>query len=273
MIACLHDHMNYVHGKDPDVRRFFRHSARGWATNYLQMLRRVETRRLRLPAALPQISDVHAVAIRQSAVLMSAIPERDCCQMPPPSLWIRLGSDAEALSDLHRGAVTALRSTLQSATIPGMRFYGGIKSPAAIKAKVRHHCITGDELDLLDCVRFRVVLPDLSHAFFISKAIWEAFGDHVLRCRNYYVRPRHGWSDPYRAVHFALEIGGTRPTGIAELQVLTLAKDAVGLADHAILHHRAIPYLGQKHRAWLQGFAYAANILDQEQAHRRRTRC
>ena len=56
-----------------------------------------------------------------------------------------------------------------------------------------------------------------------------------------------GWDDPYRAVHFALRVDTRDDTVIVEVQVLTLARDSVGLIDHAGVHDQAIPFLDWRH--------------------------
>jgi hypothetical protein len=254
MIASLPDHFNYVYAEDPEIPLFLRRSGSRTASRYLDALRSVEKRSRQLPSSTSERSLLHFRAVRQSAELLSAIAERDCASTPDPAEWAAFARDREQLLALYRESHLLIGAALRAARIPGLRFYGGVKSRAAIESKLRRHSITGEPLDLLDCVRFRVVVPDLSAVLVLSQLIWKVFEEIIIRCRNYYVRPRQGWNDPYRGIHYALQIGPS-PVHIVELQVLTLAKDTVGLVDHALVHHGSLPFVGRGHRLLLKNIS------------------
>src|SRR5258708_14725083 len=108
--------------------------------------------------------------------------------------------------------------------------------------------------------RFRLVAADIQTVCRLSSAIWDMFGTRVVRCRNYYAQPRRAWSDPYRAVHFAIMVGGAYEPAFVELQVLTHTRESGGLVDHSLVHKRTVSYWGAQHSAWRPVIAYAPNI-------------
>ncbi len=98
----------------------------------------------------------------------------------------------------------------------------------------------------------------------MSRRLWSLFEPNVLRCRNYYVRPRQGWNDPYRGIHFILKIDGDSRPNCVEVQVLTVGRDPIGLVDHEFVHGKSSRYCDGRHERWLRHLSWTANLVDAE---------
>lgn len=145
-----------------------------------------------------------------------------------------------------------------------VRLYGGVKPEASIVRRMVSPK-TGDQfrkqlLDTWDIVRFRIVAADVLTARHVAMRIWEYFFDEVVRCRNYYYRPKDDdHQDPYRGLHFELELVERR---IVEVQVLTKIRELVSLFDHAPIFKKSLQLPSADHQAWLFFFSRKANLLD-----------
>jgi hypothetical protein len=142
--------------------------------------------------------------------------------------------------------------------------YGGIKSDASIDRKLglerEGTDLQQSTTDLWDVVRFRVVTADLGTLLEVGLRFWETFFEKLMRCRNYYYRPKHGYEDdPYRAVHFELE---PVPGRMIEIQLITRVREAMSMMDHSLYFKRTNPFLDQQHKDWLLQHTWKANILD-----------
>jgi hypothetical protein len=148
----------------------------------------------------------------------------------------------------------------------GVFIYGGLKPAASIERKIQEYRTGQGELDLWDLVRFRPVVPNIRAACGLSAAVLESFGNGVVRCRNYYTKPRNGWEDPYGAIHFELRLDDQSDCDFFEVQILTLAREAVGLLDHNMIQERSLGCRRSWYRGLLHHLSYAANIQDAERA-------
>jgi ppGpp synthetase/RelA/SpoT-type nucleotidyltranferase len=117
------------------------------------------------------------------------------------------------------------------------------------------------ELDLWDLVRFRIVAVNIHGVWCLGVAMRELFGERVVRARNFYTRPK-GPDDPYRAVHFEIDLGTQGEPAYVEVQILTLNRDAVGLIDHGVIYKHAVACHEALDEEWLRSLSYAANIVD-----------
>jgi len=177
---------------------------------------------------------------------------------PEPNRLITVATDSERVNHvlgLWRGR---LQRFLDAHRQLRARMYGGIKKPSAVRDKIRHYCMGLGDLDLWDLVRFRIVVHDLNELQRIAASFQSAFGSEIIRCRDYYHRPRND-NCPYRAVHFELE---NAPFEYAEVQLLTLTRDALGLLDHALVHKRSLRFLDAAHERWWSTYSHLANLVE-----------
>ena len=114
--------------------------------------------------------------------------------------------------------------------------------------------------DTWDAVRCRLVAPDLATLRQISIEIWQYYLDSIIKCSNYYSYPQDGSKmGAYRAIHFLIEIEDRR---WIEAQVLTAARDAVGVLDYAFTFKRKLQVINREHEEWLRGLSLNVNIFD-----------
>lgn len=182
-----------------------------------------------------------------------------------PDDWLDFVRDQEGKEKLLAQAASLLRGFLTSEHLQSnILMYGNIKpEESLIKRMVKPK--GGDQfrrrlLDTWDIVRFRIVTPNLLLTRHVALRILEEQFDKIVRCRNYYFRPKDDdHSDPYRGIHFELE---TAPGRIVELQVLTRAREVVSFLDHAPSFKKSLQLPSAKHEAWLFFFARKANLFD-----------
>ena len=175
--------------------------------------------------------------------------------------WWKVAGDRHIQELLFERSKARLAEFIRfSATSRTPRWYGGVKPDESLNSKfVRHK--EGDALqrrlpDLWDLIRFRIVPEDLEDVLVTCIQFWEVFFDDIVRCHNYYYRPRN---DSYRAVHFEL---CDREGNLTEVQVLTARRDAVSVLDHWHVFKRSGNFLDDGHRAWLLNMSRASNVLD-----------
>ena len=136
-------------------------------------------------------------------------------------------------------------------------FYGGVKTANGIEGKIA--MVSDTNLDLFDSVRFRIVSPTIGGLVGLQRVLEDRFGNHTVRCRNYYFRPRRGQLDPFRAVHLCLQSDDEE---FIEIQLLTASRESVGHLDHAFVHKRTIEFSSTAHAQWLAMLSWTANIED-----------
>jgi hypothetical protein len=263
MTCSLVDHLNYVHAADAELHEAWRGEDLLSYYPHLQTLARIDAYRSTLPESDDDMRRLHSAAAGLLAQRCTQRAETEVRELPPAGAWIRLARDPTRLKKLYARAVRQLTRLIgASADKELVLYYGGIKPRASIERALRKYSSGRGVLDLLDLVRFRIVAADIQSVHSFSDTILDHYEGRVLRYRNYYLKPRDGWDDPYRAVHFALQVDTRDDAAIVEVQVLTLARDSVGMIDHAVVHERAIPFLGWWHEQWLLSVSYSANILD-----------
>jgi hypothetical protein len=181
-----------------------------------------------------------------------------------PSDWIQLVRDMSAKQHLYELGLARLTEFISLSGVKGLRVYGGIKPDESLDRKIfesrQGNAVQVNLLDLWDVVRFRIVAEDLDTLLEVSVKFWEwMFGD-ILRCRNYYYRPRLGNpDDAYRAIHFELVADRER---MVEVQMMTRCREAIGLLDHALLFKKTLQFLDANHRQWLIEFSKKGNVYD-----------
>jgi hypothetical protein len=99
-------------------------------------------------------------------------------------------------------------------------------------------------------------LPDLRSLLVLSLRIVDEFSDDLLKCRNYYRRPKAAISrHAYRAIYFQISIDGR----MVELQIMSDAQETISFMDHSISFKKTVPPLSGEHLDW------GALIVDAEQ--------
>jgi ppGpp synthetase/RelA/SpoT-type nucleotidyltranferase len=260
MLARLKLHIDYLLRADPQFPLAMRElNTDGWRFR-LRLLNWVEDRRLTLAQSGKgrQATPVTAAAAPQIA---TSISERGFACRPPAARWIARSLNAGRALLTYRRVSRRLVKFLQERSLPIVGFYGGVKAEEAILKKIAPFESSGAELDLWDVVRFRIVTPDLHGLFAVCAQLLGELDPEVVRRRNYYLRPREGDGDPYRAVHFELR---DEEGWFVEVQVMTALREAVGIIDHSLVRKRSTLFIDAQHEQWLKDLSHTANMIDAE---------
>jgi len=220
----------------------------------LQTLRAVEKAALATEGGIPGL---HSACGERTRTCLRTVPDLGFPLIDRPEQAIRRCLDEKIVGSTLEKSRGLLLDFLRRARFRFVRLYGGLKSREAVLSRIAAHRNEGTPLDLWDAVRFRLVVATLSDLDTAQLAVRRQF--RIVRCRNYYARPRGGPLDTYRAIH--LEIGISKHE-FFELQILTDLRDAVGSIDHAFIHKRTVSFVSPEHRTWLQELSMTANILD-----------
>ena len=93
---------------------------------------------------------------------------------------------------------------------------------------------------------------------------WEIFLDDIIRCKNFYFRPKGGTKvHPYRGVHFGV---GDAYNRVVEVQFMTIFREAVCILDHQLAFKKTIPFIDSSHKVWLEQFSITADVVEFETA-------
>jgi hypothetical protein len=252
MCEMLFRHIDYVAATDP----LFEGS---WATRgprCVPLLAEVERGAGCLHRQSIHWQHAHVRATRDGAQICG-VPDFEFGVAPRPNLWIARCMPAKA-SRLFEHWSRRLNRYLRSACSVPCTLYGGIKSPAGIWRRIQQWS-RGADFDLWDGVRFRVVVAGIREMTAIAWLLFHEFRNRIVRCRNYYARPRHGPMDPYRAVHLELQ---SDDEDFLEIQLVSARREAVGLIDHSVVLKRRVPLVSSLHEAWLRRLSWTANLLD-----------
>jgi hypothetical protein len=192
------------------------------------------------------------------------VQEREFQYSKVPVDWLRVIRDPTAKTDLYDRSIERLKGFVALTDIRGTEVYGGIKPESSLDRKLSEtgsgNPVQVNALDVWDAVRFRIVTEDLDSLLEMAIKFWETFFDHMLRCRNYYFRPRvNDGDDAYRAIHCEVADDQGR---IVEVQMMTQCREAVGLLDHPFLFKKTLSFVDFDHAQWLIEFSKKANIHD-----------
>lgn len=219
-------------------------------------------RKLETGQASDSIRTRHSHAAKLLADSMAAVPDMEFRVSPRPERWTKVARDRQRLRRIHSHWGREISVTLRSSGLEFSDFYGGIKDTKAIEEKIACDSRSGaTTLDLFDATRFRVVVPGAGELLQIYSALMDRFSVMTVRCRNYYVAPRNGEHDPYRAVHLCIQPDDEE---YIEIQLLTERRETIGILDHGFVHKKQIPFVTKSHRRWLQYISWTANIMDAE---------
>jgi hypothetical protein len=245
---------------DPVFRRFFEDQPQASREEYFDVWRCLDVAEQR-PSR--DLAALHADATVRAQRWFVSVQEREFMNSAIPPQWHSAARDHEMKTQLYDRALHRLLAFSEGLPI-GIRIYGGLKSEESIEHKILQGWRDSAIFDLWDVVRFRIVTPNLDSALNVAARVWDHFWDDVVRCRNYYYRPRqrnldvNGSGDPYRAVHFEL----SDRNGVFEVQVMTRNREAVSLLDHRFVLKRTLPFLNAEHESWLKAISLACNVID-----------
>ena len=185
--------------------------------------------------------------------------------------WIEVVRDDEAKKELYEFANSEIIHFCRShCTDDRIKLYGGIKSEESLTRRLTRPK-TEDQfrkvlLDTWDVVRFRIVAPNIMVLRDVALHMWEDYYSQVLRCRNYYFHPKdHNQMDPYRAIHFELEIS---PGRIIEIQLMSKSRELVCLLDHAPMFKKTLDVFTIPQLEWLTDISLKSNIFEYNEAFR-----
>jgi hypothetical protein len=207
------------------------------------------------------LREAHAKARESTVRRLSGVLDREFPNQPPAGEWVRRSLDARETVWAYRRCLRRLRGFLQVSGVRPVALYGGIKPREGRLGKIAAFEAGEAELDLWDVVRFRIVTEGIRQLAAVCERFVSVSAGDVGRCRNYYLRPRHGESDPYRAVHFELRDSEGWWT---EVQVVTAMRDAVGWVDHALVCKKGVAFANRAHAEWLYDLSLAGNVWDAE---------
>jgi len=202
----------------------------------------------------------HVLATRGGAQICG-VPDFEFRVAPRPNIWIARYQPVKA-SRLFLHWSGRLNRCLRNAGSVPYTWYGGVKNPAGIWRRIKQWS-GGVDFDLWDGVRFRVVVNGIREMTALAWLLFHELGNWIVRCRNYYARPRQGPMDPYRAIHLELQ---SDDEDFIEIQLVTARREAVGLIDHSVVLKRRVPFISPLHEAWLRRLSWAANLLDARDA-------
>jgi Region found in RelA / SpoT proteins len=200
-------------------------------------------------------------AHRQATQILGGIfvdlPDFDFRITPRIAEWMTFARSPRRVSILHCHANLQLRRVVSD--LGAFTWYGGVKSADDVEARIRAWSRKHPLPDLWDVVRYRIVCDDINQLVSATRQLLTYFGDQVVRCRNYYVHPRNGTDDAYRAIHLELQYESEE---LVEIQLLTSNREAVGQIDHSMVLKKRVPPLGFWHVIWVRHLSWVANIMD-----------
>ena len=247
---------------DPNFQEYWKFRSLASQKKFLTLGREIESIDLKDRYSLKYINYVHN-KLSQYMVRIQDAPF-DYSRIPVD--WIDVVRDKEAKLELYKTAKSKIDRFFQShCTDERVELYGGIKSEESLTRKLTRPKQTNDQfrtmlLDTWDVVRFRIVAPNISVLRDIALNMWEQHYLRVLRCRNYYFHPKdHNQMNPYRAIHFELEIYSGR---IIEVQLMTKSRELVCLLDHAPMFKKSLGVFTLSQLEWLTNISLKSNVYE-----------
>jgi hypothetical protein len=249
----LSSHIQYLSAVDQPFQRSWSH--RGACCGPL--LRAMEQSRNVMEGNVVDVRTAHRRASQVLIRIFGDLPDLDFRITPRTSQWIAFARSPRRVNALYRHANSRLRRLISD--VGKFSWYGGVKAAEDVEARIRAWP-NGQLLpDLWDVVRYRLVCDDIDQLVRAARQLLAYFSDRVVRCRNYYVRPRNGMDDPYRALHIELQYESEE---VVEIQLLTSNREAIGQIDHSLVLKKSVPPLGSCHIFWLCELSWVANIMD-----------
>lgn len=210
----------------------------------------------------------HEKASRALARKLVVVQEKEFEYRRIADDWIDTIFDRKQLVALYQDAGARLEGFLsRNCSAPVYSFYGGIKPETSIRSKfhgtsspIKDERARPLAHDVWDAVRFRIVFETIEDLSRGAIDFWRLFLEDIIRCRNYYYRPRNSSNDDsYRAIHFELVDARGR---IIEIQMMTNFREFVSVMDHAFLFKQSVPFISEQHRDWLVQCGLIVNVAD-----------
>jgi ppGpp synthetase/RelA/SpoT-type nucleotidyltranferase len=256
-------HLDYLKHADHDFRNWWKNM-----TPSLQSARRLQLAQLsRLALIIPTEEDgSHSVAFKKfvDKILRDALVGLSQIQLDQQldaAQWVPYARTRAQNNDACRKSLARIGQVLSEHHDRIDGTYGGLKPSKQTQQKIAAFKRGVQSLDLWDLIRVRVVAKSLVDVAPLAMVLRTAYGDDVLRLRNYYAEPRTEY-DLYRAVHIIAREG----MRFVEIQIMTSSREAVCEIDHSIAFKRSLPALGDLHFCWIRRMSLAANVRDAEDA-------
>jgi hypothetical protein len=252
------DHIRYMHKTSVRFRR-------SWALRgefCAPLLERLEQFRAAGSARGADYCAIHRESMERFAQRLADIPDYEFLVPPETDHWIRFCRSRRQIGLLQDRAFAQLRAALSEEGETAY-LYGNIKGSQDVENRIREACQPVSRPDLWDVNRFRIVCNGPTQLLRVVERILKKYDVRAIRCRNYYVRPRKGPDDGYRAIHLELQWG---PEEFVEVQILTSLREAVGQIDHEFIHKKRVDPMAPWQVPWLEQLSWCANILESREA-------
>lgn len=261
MPGFLQKHISFLLNRDPFFVAFWDGLGKEGQLVALERLSEID---LVARSRFPGLGKLHSNADDITRRFFVVVQEEEFQYTRIPRHWVEFVRDKPAKEGLFSNSLSELERFLRSYEFDReIRLYGGIKPDESIDRKYGIAKKRGGMQkinDLWDVVRFRMVAESISDVRSIAVRLWMSYFENVVRCRNYYFRPKNGdGNDPYRAVHFELEIF---PRKLIEIQVMTRSRELLCYLDYAPHFKGHTPFTSWRQRRWLTHFSQKANVYD-----------
>lgn len=251
-------HVNHLRRHDSDFRRYWDGIGASKRRHFLDLAKAADGLSFTGTAELAKAHREASLAIRH---YLYGIRESERAYERRPDDWVDFVGDRAERQHLADHCKSELRVFLQGKIA---RFYGGLKPLKSLDRKLRQQSGGSNTnfRDMWDVVRYRVVVEAIPELRAMALEIWRRWNTDIVRSRNYYMHPKgDSLHDPYRAIHFELEI---MPKRWVEVQLLTEARDFIGHMDFALLFKCNVPPMSPHHQSWMWDLSRKINILDAE---------
>jgi len=255
----LETHLWLLLSADIDFCRHWAVIGRDRRTVYLRLLFSAEGVRHGLQQGGLDLSSVHESWMNEVGRKLDGLTEFEPEPIRSTADWVDGVHDREGYQRLFNEWWLRMKAFMIRVGGPGCALYGGLKAADSIQGKIIHYEHGCGPLDLYDIARLRLVFPHLPALVLGAFSCRTEFARTMVRFRNYYARPRGGQGDSYRAFHILFRPDGNR---FVELQLLSAARDAIGLMDHTYILKRRMPFQSREHEIWLRQLSRAANLID-----------
>lgn len=257
----LQQHIEYILQVDPFFSDYWKQLDSVRQENFWNLNRDIENVLRQDNMIIPMHRRAHEYTKR----FFLMVQEKDFEYTRIPDDWSAFVRDAKAKKELYHFSSHILKQFVSKCTNSDqIVLYGGVKADSSIDRKIgikrSGNAIQQNLRDLWDVVRFRIVAPNLPSMLEIGVGLWETFFDDVIRCRNYYYRPKSDHiDDPYRAIHLEIEVS---PGRMIEVQLVSRIREVISFLDHCVYFKRHEEFINDKQEIWLLRHMWKANILD-----------
>jgi hypothetical protein len=267
MKELIEIHFEYLKDNDPSFKIYWeglsKNNQEAFVNTYRQIESQIQERRGKLDT-------LHYSVFETTKRWFVRVQEKEFLYSKIPKEWQIVVRDLRAKEEIFYRNIESLKQFVDQASPKVEAYlYGNIKPDSSLDRKLLLHrdgnAVQTNLLDIWDLVRYRIVVKDMDALLVIGIHFWEYYFDDIIRCRNYYYRPKNGNpSDPYRAIHFQLR---DKYRGMVEVQVITRRREVGSFFDHALIFKNYLSFLNYEHEEWLKDFLKKINVLDAKEAH------